>query len=382
MKVTTLGTWAEVFAFKKEWDRLLAGFEQATPFLTFEWTELWWRYFGEGKKLCVLVVEDDTGVQAIAPLMRYRDHSFLRLPVQVIQLIGNFHSNRLDLITTNANRRACIRAIYGYLRSESWDTLCCLLIPECSPNVCHLLDCCDDFGYKAVIQRVQQSPYVKVETDWSAYWASRSEGGRRGLKNRIRHLEAMGALKIETTSCPADDVDSLMGSIFEVASKGWAYRLGSAICSTPQLQGFYADLARMANRQRWLKCHLLKLDDKPIAFEMCLHYNNTTYGLKSGYSEEFSRYSPGRVLWYLALQKDFSSHVAEFDFLGNSDPYKLRWATGMREHLKLYIFNSTLRARWLHWLPLQMKERVKNSNIQIGRVFRNRTGHVATNVPE
>jgi CelD/BcsL family acetyltransferase involved in cellulose biosynthesis len=379
MKVTKLGTWAEVLPFKKDWDRLLDGFEQATPFLTFEWTELWWRYFGEGKELCLLVVEDDTGVQAIAPLMRYRDHSFLRLPVQVIQLIGNFHSNRLDVITTVANRRACIKAIYGYLQSESWDTLYCLLIPECSPNVSHLLDCCEDFGYKAVMQRVQQSPYVKVETDWSAYWASRSEGGRRGLKNRIRHLEAMGTLHFETMYL-ADDVDGLMESIFEVASKGWAYRQGSAICSTPQLKGFYAELARIANRRQWLKCHLLKLDDKPIAFEMCLHYNNTTYGLKSGYCEELSKLSPGRVLWYLALQKDFSTHIAEFDFLGNSEPYKLRWATGMREHLKLFIFNSTLRAKWLHWKPLQMKEMLKNSNAQIVRAFSHRAGDVTANV--
>jgi CelD/BcsL family acetyltransferase involved in cellulose biosynthesis len=381
MKVTKLATWAEALPYKKDWDRLLGEFEQATPFLTFEWTELWWRYFGEGKELYLLVVEDDAGIQAIAPLMLYRDRSYLRIPMQVIQLIGNFHSNRLDFITAAAKRRASFKAICSYLQSERWDTLYCLLIPEHSPNLSCLIESCNDFGFKSVIQRVQKSPYVKVETDWDSYWASRSDGARRGLKKRLRHLETSGSLQFETISL-ADDVDNLIESLFKVAEKAWAYKQGSAICSTPQLKGFYADLVRLANRQRWLNCHMLRLDGKPIAFELSLNYGNTTYILKLGFDEGLSTFAPGRVLWYLALQKDFSSGTAEFDFLGNNEQYKLRWATGIREHLKVYVFNSTFRAKWLHWLPLQVKEIMKEGKARIGRLFIDRKGQAVETVAE
>jgi CelD/BcsL family acetyltransferase involved in cellulose biosynthesis len=208
------------------------------------------------------------------------------------------------------------------------------------------------------MQYTQSSPFIRINTDWDTYWESRSWNDRRKIKKHTRSLGKLGNLRYELFS-GTDSLDCLLDSVFQVAAKGWAAKEGSAINSTPQLKGFYADLVRMADRQGWLKCHLLFLESKPIAFDLCLLYNNVAYDLKIGFDEEFSRYSPGELLRSFVLQGIFSAGVSEFDFLGDSMPWKYRWANGVREHLKLFVFNSTVHARWLHWLPLELKEKIK-----------------------
>ena len=43
--------------------------ENNNVFLTWEWVSTWWKYFGKGRKLLILVVKDNEEILAIAPLM-------------------------------------------------------------------------------------------------------------------------------------------------------------------------------------------------------------------------------------------------------------------------------------------------------------------------
>ncbi len=173
-------------------------------------------------------------------------------------------------------------------------------------------------------------------------------------------FRSWGALRFELISI-ADPLDEFIDSVFRVAAKGWAYQQGSAICSTPELRGFYADLIRMASLQGWLRCYILKLEERPIAFDLCLQHHTVTYNLKIAYDEEFAKYSPGELLRAFVLKQNFADDVREFDFLGDTATWKHRWANGVREHLKVYVFNSTFYARWLQWFPLHVKELAKSA---------------------
>jgi CelD/BcsL family acetyltransferase involved in cellulose biosynthesis len=178
------------------------------------------------------------------------------------------------------------------------------------------------------------------------------------MKRTFRELEKFGELQFESFS-NVEDIDGLLATVFDLASKGWAHGENSAISSTLQLQNFYTDLAKVMNEKGWFNCELLSLSGKPIAFEYNLHCDKKSYNLKVGYDKAFSKYSPGMLLKYRVLQEEYCIGTHEYDFLGDVDPYKLRWANGNRTHLKLFIFNSRAYSMYLQWLPLYTKETIK-----------------------
>lgn len=74
-----------------EWDALLGRCPHRTPFLTWRWVANWWRHFGAGKRLAVVVVREAGTAVLIAPLMSYRGrlHALLlRLPAARGRLVA------------------------------------------------------------------------------------------------------------------------------------------------------------------------------------------------------------------------------------------------------------------------------------------------------
>src|SRR5688572_2078239 len=100
LRVEEIDTAGGLEALKPLWDGLLAVCPHRTPFLTHEWTTNWWKHFGKGKGLSVLVVHEDGRPVLIAPLMKYagRVHGGLPIPALIIESIANYHSNRADFI--------------------------------------------------------------------------------------------------------------------------------------------------------------------------------------------------------------------------------------------------------------------------------------------
>lgn len=368
MKIKTLTTWEEAAVLQDRWNELLSEFEQPTPFLTYEWMKLWWQYFGAGKQLCLLIAENEAGVQAIAPLMSYNSHSFLGLPLRVIQLIGNYDSNRLDLLTSRSWRREAIMAISQHLAAQEWQMLDYFLIPEESPNLQPLLDCSQHLGFKTIIQASSKSPYLTIASDWEKYLKSQTYKFRSSLNNKFKLLSQQGGVRFEAFGKKSDP-EILMSMILNIASHSWSAKTGTAISSTPELRGFYSDLARVALQKNWLDCYVLFAGDTPIAFEFNLRFNEKIFNLKRSYLANFSEYSPGTVLMSQAIKEAFLQEVKEYDFLGESEPFKMQWTQATRQHLKVFIFNDHFYSYWLHWLPLYAKEKIKK-NRTVGRLIR------------
>jgi hypothetical protein len=49
----------------------------------------------------------------------------------------------------------------------------------------------------------------------------------------------------------------------------------------------------------------------------------------------------------------------EYDLLGKSDSFKMKWASKCRDHGKYVIFNDTFYGRGLHFLETVLVQRIK-----------------------
>ena len=59
-------------------------------------------------------------------------------------------------------------------------------------------------------------------------------------------------------------------------------------------------------------------------------------------------FSPGTVLLYKVLEQVHGSNIKEFDFGGNAYDYKMKWATGVRRHVNIQLFNPKPYSRFIY----------------------------------
>ena len=69
-----------------------------------------------------------------------------------------------------------------------------------------------------------------------------------------------------------------------------------------------------------------------------IKYDKQTVHWKTSYDEEYSRYSPGNLLFREFLYDCIKNHSTEVDFLSPATNNKKFWATGEREHAAFYVF--------------------------------------------
>jgi len=62
----------EFDALRPAWNRLLDESLDKNLFLSWEWQSTWWKHFGNGRQLNILIVEENGKLTAIAPLVRSR----------------------------------------------------------------------------------------------------------------------------------------------------------------------------------------------------------------------------------------------------------------------------------------------------------------------
>lgn len=367
MNVKRIDNWQEASNYKTDWDRLLSVFEYPTPFLTYDWLCLWWKNFGQDRELCLLVAEDDSGLQALAPFMISsgsrstldgKEILSLGFPRHIVEFQDNFNSCRMDWLTSPSRREEAVAAIFQYLNDLEWDILYLTPLAEDSPNLAPVLAWAIRMGHKVCLQPSWFSPHLIIEEGWENYFNSRSGNFRSFIKRKTKKLSQQGDLRFETFT-QVEEVNELQKRLFSVADKGWAAKQETAISSTPASRSFYEGLTKLANQKGWLYCNTLSLNGVPIAFEYNLQYNQKIYNLKLGFDEKLSDYSPGIILKSYVLQEVFTRGFREYDFSGEDERYKMQFANRMRRHLRVFIFRNRFQTKWFRWMPFFIKEKIK-----------------------
>lgn len=329
------------------WDALVeeAGIDH--PFLSHEWVRTWWRAFGAGKELCILIVKFDRQIVAIAPLMS----GFARiygLKLRKLEFIANVHTPRCDLIVGRHATEA-YRAVWNWLvaHKKQWDVLQLNCLPSESKTLKQLPQLAPTDQFLAATWHGEDCPYVEFTEGWTAYLSRLSSHHRAQMRNHLNRLSRLGTVRLEVVDARGD-VEAALADGLQIEAAAWKAKAGTAILCRPDLTRFYSEIAREAARLGILRLLFLSVGGKRIAFAYGLCYKNKLYVLKTGYEPEYAAYSPYNLLCYLLFQDACERGLAEYEFLGASNPWKLHWTRQTKSHDWLYIFQKKLRTSLIH----------------------------------
>ncbi len=347
-------------AVAESWNALCDRAIESAPTLRHAFLSSWYRAFGDGRTLRILLVWETVGPSEVlvgaAACLCGRERRFGN-ELRVTRMLANSWVDRTGILLERAEERI-VDAILGQAAlGERFDLLAIGPIDDRSP-------------VSALIERVAQrrrwpvgradglaSPFLRVAPTWEDQLRALSPAFRSSVRRKQRHAESVPGLRVSIVQD-----SSCLDAIRSISPHTWQAREGTAMTSRPEVWAFYEHVIRDAAHHGRLRCGVLTLNDEPVAFDFNIRHGSTLHSFKMGFREEHASLSPGMVLKTHLLQAMFAESegtITEYDFMGASEPYKLSWASDVRTHSELQLFARTWRMAALHQLAYVARPMVR-----------------------
>ncbi|MCE5336687.1 MAG: GNAT family N-acetyltransferase [Desulfobacteraceae bacterium] len=343
MNILQLDDPRQLALYSEDWKKLLASnVRSSSIFLTQEWVLNWWKYFGNGKRLCILLLLDGNRLAGIAPLA-VAEKNAAKSPFRIVRFIGTGVADHLDFCVDSDLRREGMTRILRYVMDElSWDALDLVDIPGDSENLGIIREVLDESRVAHAIQESIVCPYLHINGEtWDVFHASRrSKSTRQDLRRRYRRLSETGSVSFRRYD-RAEDVETIFPQLFSVYNKRWDQKNLSISFTGRQESLFYRNVAAELARAGQLHLLTMELDGRVIAFTLSAFEGNQFTWLITAYDPAFDKYFPGEQILTQLLEDVFKSgRFVEFDFTRGDEPYKFKWTDRQRLNMRVLASNK------------------------------------------
>jgi CelD/BcsL family acetyltransferase involved in cellulose biosynthesis len=293
-------------SIREDWQRLALA--SRNIFSTWEWTTLWWRHFGPGRRRFVVACRRADGtVVAIVPLYLWRER-----PVRVLRFLGHGLGDQLGPICAADGERdlpwqSLDRALGSVGR---WD----VVLGEQMPASGGWAERPDT----RVLSR-EGTPLIQAD-GWDEYLATRSASARQELRSDGRRLERRHEVNYRRTD-DATQLESGLDTLF-VLHRG---RLGAT--SFAASEQFHREFAACALERGWLRLWLLEVDGSPVAARYGFRFGAAECGYQAGWDSRWRSAGVGFILEAHVIRAAIEDGIHEYRMLRGSEPYKYRLAT-------------------------------------------------------
>jgi CelD/BcsL family acetyltransferase involved in cellulose biosynthesis len=296
--------WASDFAaIRPEWEAL--ALMNGSIFATYEWHDLWWRHFGSGQPLLLVVRDATGGALAIVPLYRRRVAG-----VTLLRFIGHGPADEGGPIYAPGTEARFRTAMHSALHAEPWDIF---LAERLLPGAVTLLPA----GSERI--RFESSPTIRLPGDWDHYMG---QLGRR-LRHEIRHDERKLRQAHEVRFRLSGDPSRLtadLDTLFALHRARWGKS------QFLRLRDFHAEFAAVAQRRRWLRLWFLEVDDRPVAAWHGFRFGRAEFHYQVGRDVSMDHLSVGLLSTAHAIRMAIEDGMEEYRFLRGGESYKFRFA--------------------------------------------------------
>lgn len=341
MTVTVLSLEQTSADVQRGWSDLAAA-GGLNPSLLFPWTQVIAETLAREEDVRVLTVTDsDDRLVGVVPHFHSR-RRMLKIPVDTLQLTSNLVSYHAELVADD------LGSMLEMLFANNPDTHVFEIsgLVQEGPTHAELRAFCSARDLELMEYAGSASPYLTISGSFDEYLASKRKKVRYKFRQRARALEANDSLSLSSHRS-IDDVDSLIESIVAIETHSWKRDAGINIGPEGAEIRYYRALLPMLARENALLAFVLRDDGRPISYNLCCVWGEWVGNLKTSYDSRFAHHSPGALVLDTAMRRAFDLGAREFDFLGNADPYKMTWASGVRSHIDCFVYSRHPRARFI-----------------------------------
>ncbi len=351
---------AQVADYRQAWHQLLAETRGASFFQTPEWLEVYWKYYGRGQKLRLLVVTDRGAPIGILPLTVTREPTRLgRLRVLTYPLHdwGSFYGpiGREATATLVAAMQHIART------RRDWEVLDFRYVASEGIDAGRTHSALDMAGLEARESLWKETALLDLSMGWDAYWASRESNVRNNLRRHQKRLAEIGEVQLirhrprGEAFGESDPRYDLYDQCVQLASVSWqgTSTTGTTL-SHPGVRDYFREAHAVAAQVGCLDMNLLKAGEQWVGFGYNYAYGGQVDGIRIGYDPQFTKMGAGNVLYLMMLQDCFERGDKQFDMgIGSLDVKRFWWTHTAKSYRYTHYPITAPRAQLLrlkHWL--------------------------------
>ncbi|MCX5749203.1 MAG: GNAT family N-acetyltransferase [Candidatus Saganbacteria bacterium] len=327
----------EFEAIKDKWNAA-----QKSPsnifFLRHEWLLNWWKCFGAGNGLFVVLIIEGDNIVAAAPMMILRKKYFGVLEVRKLQFIAHEVSDYLDFIIVKDhadNFALLIKQIESL--SSLWDWAEFLYIPQTSAY----FECWSNITSEFFSSSFEEKD-VSILADigqfenFAGYLKSLHKKVRSDVVRQFNNIKKLGELKLEVCN-ERGKIDGLLNVFFDLHKKKWKKEKHVSQFHDESLMNRYRLLSRDLDGSGMLEMSCLYCAGNIVAMHYGFVYADRYYWYTPTYNPQYRQYSPGKLLLASLIENAIKRGIKIFDLLRGNEQYKYFW-TRKRELLFGTVF--------------------------------------------
>lgn len=343
-----LNDFSEFEDLKGDWNQMLQKSRDNCVFSTWEWLWCWWKHFGKGRHLRILIAQEKDEIFGIAPLMLSK-YSFLRLGnLHKMEFIGTPHSDYNNFILLKKEKECLNLFLNHLLEFSNWDLLELRDIREGSISANALQDLCASQISKLKLRVSTLCPYINLPTSTEVFVNRLSRNMRRNLRKRMRKLREKYKVEVKIQR-DFGSVEEAMEIFFKLHQKRWSSKGKPGAFISEAFRAFHRELAEIFDEKGWLALYFLTVNDEPVAAVYSFDYNEKKYGYLTGFDPDFGPYGVGNLLKMYVIEECVRTGFREYDLTRDFEPYKANWATGVRKNFVVGMVYNGWFAKMYDW---------------------------------
>ncbi len=326
----------------RKWDSLSLTPGDTGIFISYGWFDLWWRAFGAGKQLFLVILKNAEDIKAIFPCC-------ITAPAAggsegaAISSMTNTHTCYYSfLIEPSVLREALSGFLELLLKYAPHSQVRLEYLSEFRDTASTLTSELKHHKFPYYHHTQPWAPWTKCSGDWTAFHDNLPGRLKNTLRRYRKKAGTQGTLHFEAIE-RNEKLDDILNIVFDVEYNSWKGRNGTAVKCQAEVEQFYRQLAHWAMGRNHLLLFILYLDNSPIAADFCLSFGHTVFLLKPGYNESFHYISPGNLLRFEVFDYLYKKQeLRTYDFLGACDAWKMEWTQTCNRYGSIKIYPKSL----------------------------------------
>jgi CelD/BcsL family acetyltransferase involved in cellulose biosynthesis len=353
MEVQIIDSVDQFLAIEGDWDALHQADTNASIFQGWEWNYHWWRHYGAGNQLQIIVVRQNGIPKAVLPLYLQRNTVLRYWQINCLRFIGTGGDTSPDYLgpiqdaataaETSGILAACVLEQLG-----NWHVLSLSDMNRDSLLFAELDRECRRRGLGHSECLSARIAYAELPATWDDYLASVHRGRRNTIRRLRKKVETQHRGRFHVVR-DKDEVDEVLNSLIDLHKRRWRGHPDGHAFSTPEYVGFHRDVIKANAERDRIRFYRLEADGKDIAVFYCYRYRNQVLYFQAGFDPAYERLRPGLVLTGFAFEDAIMEGNSVFDFLRGNHAYKTQWGKSSRETHALTVWRSGI-SRWMHYL--------------------------------
>jgi CelD/BcsL family acetyltransferase involved in cellulose biosynthesis len=301
-------------ALAGEWDDLVRAMPRPSPFMLHGWLAEWWRHYGQGAELAVVVARDDGRLVGALPLV-VRRRAGLR--------VASFMGDRLAVLPDLLLSEDADESVSG--RLTEW----------LAGGGCHVADfhglpaesrIAAALGPRLGVTERCEAPVLDLAAGWDEVYRAKTTSKKRNLhRRRRRQLGELGELTVSVAREP-DELAFALEDAFWLHALRWEGRPDGSGFTTPIGMDFHRAALRRLAAGDVARIITLRVDRRPIAFHYWFALAGCMYVHRLAFDPAVGRWSPGVVNTLDAIEAAAEEGMTRVEFLGGGERYKVELA--------------------------------------------------------